>query len=68
MARYCVIGEVAYDRTWFTNREKARGHAKGLITEPGCYSSTKPKELFVVKVVDVVRVANPPIEVIPEED
>lgn len=73
MARYCVIGEVGINRKWFSAdtshtstdaRYEAREHAKTLIAQ----SKGITKELLIVKVVDVVRVTEPPIGIYVESD
>lgn len=62
MAKYCVIGQNTYNRTWFVDRDGAVDHAKALVREPGQRPGT---ELLVVVVVARVKLANPtpPIEV-----
>lgn len=71
MARYCVIGEEAFNRIWFDDlgfqeggRLKAREHARTLMGK----SNGRTKELLVVKVVDVIRLSEPPINIFPEAD
>lgn len=77
MARYCVIGHEAYQREWFDDKEpsfdskipndgrfNAREHAKKLIKQSG----GRTKELLVVKVVDIVRVSEPPVDIYPQSN
>lgn len=54
---HCVIGSEAHGRTWGTEEESV-AYAKRLIAQKGC-----KLPLFIVKIVKVVELSAPPIEV-----
>lgn len=59
MKDHCVIGRDAYQRTW-SNEDEAVKHAQRLISKPGHKEGVR---LFVVKVVKVVELSQPPTTV-----
>lgn len=63
---YCVIGPNVTQnhpikRSWKTDQEAAAKHAEKLITDSFDGHRTKTKRLLVVKVVEVIEIAGPPI-------
>lgn len=67
MLKYCVIGERAFQRTWFSDADGAVKHAGQLLMKgPGKFQATV-EELLVVKVVKKVRLAPPEPPLIVED-
>ncbi len=63
---YCVIGPSVTQnhpikRTWKNDQEAAATHAEKLINNSFDGTRNKVKRLLVVKVVEVIEVAGPPI-------